>query len=214
MAGYLWHQIRKQLWLGLTIGLSALSPMSHGAEPRVLVIGDSLSAAYGMALEQGWVNLLQQRISEKGYPHQVVNASISGDTTGGGARRLPRLMAEHTPSIVIIELGGNDGLRAFPLKIMRNNLETMADLVTESDAALLILGAEAPPNLGSRYTSRFHDTFTEVATTYGARHLQFVIDRIFLDPDLMQPDNTHPNIIAQPLLLDHVWSEIEPMLAE
>jgi len=188
--------------------------MSHGAEPRVLVIGDSLSAAYGMALEQGWVNLLQQRMSEKGYPHRVVNASISGDTTGGGARRLPSLLSEHTPTIVIIELGGNDGLRAFPLKTMRGNLETMADLVTDSDAALLILGAEAPPNLGSRYTSRFRDTFTEVANTYGARHLPFIIDRIFLDPDLMQSDNTHPNIIAQPLLLDHVWPEIEPMLGE
>jgi len=188
--------------------------MSHGAEPRVLVIGDSLSAAYGMALEQGWVNLLQQRISEKGYPHQVINASISGDTTGGGARRLPSLLSEHTPTIVIIELGGNDGLRAFPLKTMRGNLETMAALVTDSDAALLILGAEAPPNLGSRYTSRFRDTFAEVAKTYGARQLPFIIDRIFLDPDLMQSDNTHPNIIAQPLLLDHVWPEIEPMLGE
>ena len=122
--------------------------MSQGAEPRVLVIGDSLSAAFGMALEQGWVNLLQQRISAEGYPHQVVNASISGDTTGGGARRLPGLLSEYAPTIVIIELGGNDGLRAFPLKTMRSNLETMADLVTDSDAALLILGARAPPTLG------------------------------------------------------------------
>ena len=188
--------------------------MSQGAEPRVLVIGDSLSAAFGMALEQGWVNLLQQRISAEGYPHQVVNASISGDTTGGGARRLPGLLREYAPTIVIIGLGGNDGLRAFPLKTMRSNLETMADLVTDSDAALLILGARAPPNLGSRYTSRFRDTFTEVAKTYGARHLPFIVERIFLDPDLMQSDNTHPNIVAQPLLLDHVWPEIEPMLGE
>ena len=167
-----------------------------------------------MALEQGWVNLLQQRVTDRGYPHLVVNASISGDTTGGGARRLPQLMNEHEPSIVIIELGGNDGLRAFPLKTMRRNLETIADLVTDTDAALLILGAEAPPNLGSRYTSRFRDTFADVAKTYGARHLPFIIDRIFLDPGLMQSDNTHPNITAQPLLLDHVWPEIEPMLSE
>ena len=212
MAGYLWHQIRKQLWLGLTIGLSALSPMSHGAEPRVLVIGDSLSAAYGMALEQGWVNLLQQRISEKGYPHQVINASISGDTTGGGARRLPSLLSEHTPTIVIIELGGNDGLRAFPLKTMRGNLETMAELVTDSDAALLILGGGTTQSW-SRYTSRFPIRLPRLRTPMGlgTSHLSSIV---FSRPDLMQLDNTHPNIIAQPLLLDHVWPEIEPMLGE
>lgn len=180
--------------------------------PTVLVIGDSLSAAYGMDMEQGWVHLLSEKLSDGSPGATVVNASISGDTTGGGAQRLPPLLAQHEPSVVIIELGGNDGLRAYPIKQMRANLAKMTQASLEQGAKVLLLAAEAPPNLGRRYTTLFRESYSQLANDENVVALPFIVESIFLSSDLMQSDRTHPNATAQPLLLDVVWPSLTSLL--
>ena len=180
--------------------------------PTVLVIGDSLSAAYGMDMEQGWVHLLSEKLSDQSPRATVVNASISGDTTGGGAQRLPSLLEQHEPSVVIIELGGNDGLRAYPIKQMRANLATMTQASLEQGAKVLLLAAEAPPNLGRRYTTLFRESYSQLANDENVIALPFIVESIFLSSDLMQSDRTHPNATAQPLLLDVVWPTLTSLL--
>ena len=180
--------------------------------PTVLVIGDSLSAAYGMDMEQGWVHLLSEKLSDQSPGATVVNASISGDTTGGGAQRLPPLLEQHEPSVVIIELGGNDGLRAYPIKQMRANLAKMTQASLEQGAKVLLLAAEAPPNLGRRYTTLFRESYSQLANDENVVALPFIVESIFLSSDLMQSDRTHPNATAQPLLLDVVWPTLTSLL--
>ena len=180
--------------------------------PTVLVIGDSLSAAYGMDMEQGWVHLLSEKLSDQSPGATVVNASISGDTTGGGAQRLPSLLEQHEPSVVIIELGGNDGLRAYPIKQMRTNLAKMTQASLEQGAKVLLLAAEAPPNLGRRYTTLFRESYSQLANDENVIALPFIVESIFLSSDLMQSDRTHPNATAQPLLLDVVWPTLTSLL--
>ena len=180
--------------------------------PTVLVIGDSLSAAYGMDMEQGWVHLLSEKLSDLSPGATVVNASISGDTTGGGAQRLPPLLKQHEPSVVIIELGGNDGLRAYPIKQMRANLAKMTQASLEQGAKVLLLAAEAPPNLGRRYTTLFRESYSQLANDENVVALPFIVESIFLSSDLMQSDRTHPNATAQPLLLDVVWPTLTRLL--
>ena len=192
--------------LVLTTSASAEPP------PTVLVIGDSLSAAYGMDIEQGWVHLLSEKLSDQSPRATVVNASISGDTTGGGAQRLPSLLEQHEPSVVIIELGGNDGLRAYPIKQMRANLATMTQASLEHGAKVLLLAAEAPPNLGRRYTTLFRESYSQLANDENVIALPFIVESIFLSSDLMQSDRTHPNATAQPLLLDVVWPTLTSLL--
>lgn len=192
--------------LVLTTSASAEPP------PTVLVIGDSLSAAYGMDIEQGWVHLLSEKLSDQSPRATVVNASISGDTTGGGAQRLPSLLEQHEPSVVIIELGGNDGLRAYPIKQMRANLATMTQASLEQGAKVLLLAAEAPPNLGRRYTTLFRESYSQLANDENVVALPFIVESIFLSSDLMQSDRTHPNATAQPLLLDVVWPTLTSLL--
>jgi len=180
--------------------------------PTVLVIGDSLSAAYGMDMEQGWVHLLAEKLSDQSPGASVINASISGDTTGGGAQRLPSLLEQHEPSIVIIELGGNDGLRAYPIKQMRNNLAAMTEASLAQGAKVLLLAAEAPPNLGRRYTTLFRESYSQLANGDNVVALPFIVESIFLSSELMQSDRTHPNASAQPLLLDVVWPTLSSLL--
>ena len=180
--------------------------------PTVLVIGDSLSAAYGMDMEQGWVHLLSEKLSDQSPGATVVNASISGDTTGGGAQRLPPLLEQHEPSVVIIELGGNDGLRAYPIKQMRANLAKMTQASLEQGAKVLLLAAEAPPNLGRRYTTLFRESYSQLANDENVVALPFIVESIFLSSDLMQSDRTHPNATAQPLLLDVVWPTLTSLI--
>ena len=192
--------------LVLTTSASAEPP------PTVLVIGDSLSAAYGMDIEQGWVHLLSEKLSDQSPRATVVNASISGDTTGGGAQRLPSLLEQHEPSVVIIELGGNDGLRAYPIKQMRANLAKMTQASLEQGAKVLLLAAEAPPNLGRRYTTLFRESYSQLANDENVVALPFIVESIFLSSDLMQSDRTHPNATAQPLLLDVVWPTLTSLL--
>ena len=196
----------------MLVALVLATSASAEPPPTVLVIGDSLSAAYGMDIEQGWVHLLSEKLSDQSPRATVVNASISGDTTGGGAQRLPSLLEQHEPSVVIIELGGNDGLRAYPVKQMRANLATMTQASLEHGAKVLLLAAEAPPNLGRRYTTLFRESYSQLANDENVIALPFIVESIFLSSDLMQSDRTHPNATAQPLLLDVVWPTLTSLL--
>jgi len=196
----------------MLVALVLANSASAEPPPTVLVIGDSLSAAYGMDMEQGWVHLLSEKLSDQSPGATVVNASISGDTTGGGAQRLPPLLVQHEPSVVIIELGGNDGLRAYPIKQMRANLAKMTQASLEQGAKVLLLAAEAPPNLGRRYTTLFRESYSQLANDENVVALPFIVESIFLSSDLMQSDRTHPNATAQPLLLDVVWPTLTRLL--
>jgi acyl-CoA thioesterase I len=175
-------------------------------------MGDSLSAAYGMRVEQGWVTLLQQRLESEGYGYRVVNASESGETTGGALARLPRALERQRPSVVIIELGGNDGLRGLPTAGVQTNLESMVRLSREAGAGVLLIGMRIPPNYGPAYTKSFHELFARVAASQRVPLVPFFLDGIALDEGLMQDDGLHPNAAAQPKLLAQVWPLLVPLL--
>ena len=184
------------------------------AQSKLLVMGDSLSAGYGMQAKDGWVALLETRLEEQGYDVAIVNASISGETSGGGLRRLPALLEKHQPNHVIIELGANDGLRGQPLKIMRKNLGQMIEKSTEAGANVLLLGMMIPPNYGRKYTERFHQSFKTVADETDTPLVDFFLAPVALQPNYFQADRVHPNEAAQPLLLEHVWSDTKQLLGE
>ena len=180
----------------------------------ILVLGDSLSAAFGMAPERGWVHLLRKQLNPTAGQHRVINASISGETTAGGAARRSRLLERHRPTVVIIELGGNDGLRGVALRDSRAQLEFMIDLALRQNADVLLLGMRLPPNYGPTYTSRFEAMYSSLAKEYAIRHIPFFLDGVAQTPSLMQIDRIHPTADAQPLLLKKVWPEINALLQE
>jgi acyl-CoA thioesterase-1 len=182
------------------------------SRPVILVIGDSLSAGYGIDLEDTWINLLQARLDEKGYGYRVVNASISGDTTGNGLRRLPRALRIHQPEIVIIELGGNDGLRGLPVELIRDNLAAMINQSVENGADVVLAGMLIPPNYGDEYTSEFAAVYPDLADEFGTPLIPFFMEDVALDPGKMQADGIHPNEEAQPVLMETVWETLEPTL--
>ncbi len=176
------------------------------------MVGDSLSAGFGIPPQEGWVTLLQKRLTKLGYGHQVINASISGDTTRGALSRLPRALKLHSPEIVILELGGNDGLRGFPLKVMQENFEKMIELSQAAGAQVVLLGIRLPANYGVTYTQKFHDTYRILAIRFELLHVSWFLEGVALDPTLMQDDGFHPNVAAQPRLLDNVWKVLTPLL--
>ncbi|MBV1787867.1 arylesterase [Marinobacterium sp. D7] len=180
----------------------------------VLVLGDSLSAAYGIPLEQGWVNLLRQRVEQERLDVEVVNASVSGETTSGGLSRLPGLLATHQPTIVMIELGANDGLRGTPLDIVRRNLQQMVDHAQQAGARVVLIGNRLPPNYGPQYTQAFFDLFAEVGGEKRVALVPFLLDGVAEDWELMQDDGYHPRAEAQEYLLDTVWSGLQPILEQ
>jgi acyl-CoA thioesterase I len=181
--------------------------------PAILVFGDSISAGYGLArVEQGWVGMLRAKLKDEGYGYQVVNASVTGETTAGGLARLPRALALHHPRVVILELGGNDGLRALPIDQMRSNLGKMVDLSVDSGAQVLVLGMRIPPNYGPEFTEKFFAVFADVARDKRAPLVPFLLNDIALSPNLMQVDGVHPNELGQPKLLDNVWPRLRPLL--
>jgi acyl-CoA thioesterase-1 len=199
----------------LGIGLVLFAAQSAVASDRtILVLGDSLSAAYGLRPEQGWVALLQKRLQEEGYGYEIVNASISGETTSGGLQRLPRALALHQPAILILELGANDGLRGLPLATTRGNLEKMIALAKQSQARVLLVGMRIPPNYGPRYTSDFAQMYQEIASRDGLPLVPFLLQSVALDPDSMQTDGLHPNAHGEPAVLDTLWPQLEPMLTK
>jgi acyl-CoA thioesterase-1 len=185
---------------------------SAPSQPTILVVGDSLSAGFGIKLEQGWVALLQEKLKREGYGHRVVNASASGETTGGAMTRLPRALAQHRPAIVILELGGNDGLRGLPVADIRANFEQMISLSRRAGAKVLLVGMRMPPNYGPRYTHEFDGLYAELAERHRVALVPFLLDGIALDDELMQDDGIHPNASAQPQLLATVWLELRALL--
>lgn len=185
---------------------------ARAAQHSVLVLGDSISAAYGMSLQQGWVSQLADELRHSHPDHRVVNASISGETTAGGLRRLPGLLAEHQPRLVIIELGGNDGLRGYPVGRLRDNLEQMARMARDTGARVLILPMEVPPNYGARYTRLFRESFGAAAQATDSTLGPFLLDGVATKGELMQDDGIHPTAAAQPLLLDNLRDTIMALL--
>jgi len=180
--------------------------------PTVLIFGDSLSAGFGIDVDQSWAALLQQRLEEQGYEHRVVNASISGETTEGGAARIDSAIGTFSPDLIILELGGNDGLRGFPPARIRGNLESIARRARDSGAGVVLLGIRIPTNYGARYTQAFEAVYPEVATELGIKWIEFFMDGVALNDKLLQDDRIHPNAEAQPMLLDNAWPIIRDTL--
>jgi acyl-CoA thioesterase I len=198
--------------LALLLALAPPVARAGQSAPVVLVFGDSLSAGYGIHVDQGWVSLLARKISQLGYGFKVINASVSGETTAGGLGRLPHALEVQQPRILILELGANDGLRSLPLDSTRDNLDKMIALARARGITVLLLGMRMPPNYGERYTSGFQNMYTDLAQAHKLLLVPFLLDRVALDPGLMQADGLHPNERGQPLLLDNVWPKLEPLL--
>ncbi len=203
--------------LFILIMMVVASVSANGATPAsgpvILVFGDSISAGYGLAnVEQGWVALLQTRLKTQEYGYQVVNASVSGETSAGGLARLPRALTLHQPDIVILELGANDGLRALPVAQMRANLKQMVDLSTAAGAKVLLLGMRMPPNYGPEFTEQFVSSYGNLAREKNLPLVPFLLKDVALSPGLMQADGMHPNELGQPKLLDNVWPSLKPLL--
>ncbi len=192
-------------WFGVTQAVAQ-------ATPTILVFGDSLSAAYGIPRESGWPALLAQRLQTSNPAYQVVNASVSGETTAGGLTRLPTLLQTHKPQLTILALGANDGLRGLPLLQTARNLENMITLAQKQGSKVLLVGMQLPPNYGAAYTSKFQNLFRDVAKKKKVRLLPFLLDGIATQANLFQADGLHPTAQAQPALLNNVWRELAPML--
>ncbi|MGE0580852.1 MAG: arylesterase [Steroidobacteraceae bacterium] len=186
--------------------------VARTGDPTILVFGDSISAAYGLKAEEGWVALLQERIEEQGYGYRVVNASVSGETTSGGNARLQRALRLHRPQILVIELGANDGLRGLPLEVSRRSLGEMIEAAQAVGAKVLLLGMRIPPNYGARYTGEFARMYAGLAKNYDVPLVPFFMEKVALDGKLMQADGLHPTAAAQPLLLDAAWPAVRDLL--
>lgn len=194
----------------LLLLLLIVSPFGWGK--TLLIMGDSLSAGYGLKTDQTWVKLLSDKVKDQADGWQVVNASISGETTAGGLRRLPAILKEQKPALVLIELGGNDGLRGYPIATMQENLEKMVRLSQQAGAKVMVMEIWLPPNYGPRYLDRFKATFKTVADTTGATWLPFFGKDIALDNGMIQADGIHPTAKAQPLIMEAVWQDVSPAL--
>ena len=180
----------------------------------MLVLGDSLSAGYGMDRQDSWVSLLDSRLKEYRYDYKILNSSISGDTTQGGLARLPRLLERYKPEVVIIELGGNDGLRGINPDVTRNNLERMVSLSQDNAARVLLAGIKLPPNYGTDYLQQFESIYADLAGKYDTLLVPFFMDGVVFSPEFMQADGIHPNEKGQPVLLDNVWKVLGPELGK
>ncbi|HLT05427.1 MAG TPA: arylesterase [Pseudomonas sp.] len=198
-------------WI-LAGGLACLLWGQSALAGTLVVVGDSISAALGLDTSQGWVALLERRLAERGLDHQVVNASVSGDTTAGGRARLPRLLAEHRPDWVVIELGGNDGLRGLPTAQLRQNLEAMIRDSQENGAQVILLGMRLPPNYGARYNRAFEQVFADLAQEYRLPWVPFFLEGVGGVEGMMQADGIHPAAKAQSRLLDNFWPVFKPLL--
>lgn len=205
--------IQKITGVGLVSALTLVNSASFAqTAPTILVLGDSLAAEYGIRRDSGWVALLNQRLKKQGFRYQVKNASISGETTSGGLTRLPALLQQHQPEILIIELGANDGLRGFPLESTRQNLSKMIVAGKKAKAKILLLGMQLPPNYGAQYTRQFSALFSDLAQQHKTALSPFFLAKIANDASFFQNDQLHPNEKAQALLLENVWVSLRPLL--
>ncbi|MBW0145950.1 arylesterase [Marinobacter arenosus] len=197
----------------LFVVLASLAMPILANQNTLLIVGDSLSAAYGVPSERAWVQLLKERLDQNGLSQwQVVNASISGETTDGGARRLPDLLRENDPDVVVIELGGNDGLRGFPPNVIESNLADMIEQVQETGARTVLVGMQIPPNYGQRYTQMFADIFPKLSDRYNTALVPFFLQGVYDRDGFMQDDGLHPSEEAQPKLLDNIWPVLKQNL--
>jgi acyl-CoA thioesterase-1 len=192
--------------------LLVLGSAAAGAAPTIVVLGDSLSSGYGLGAAPSWVAILEDRLAEEAYEYTVVNASIAGDTSSGGLSRLPGLLRRHEPAIVIIELGGNDGLRGQPVGLLRENLSRMIELVVASGAKALLTGIQMPPNYGQAYTEQFAAIYRELAEEHDIALVGFLMEGVALNPLRMQPDRVHPNAAGQRPMFENVWPVLEELL--
>lgn len=199
------------LWLSVLTGVARADAGSVPAR-SVLIIGDSLSSAYGLAIKDGWVARLDYRLEGTRHNFDIINASVSGDTTANGLSRLPALLDQHSPDVVIIELGGNDGLRGLSIKKLTENLTLMTDMAMDAKADVIILGMKIPSNYGAAYTRLFSSSFEKVATDTDARLVPFFLEGLQSSTDWFQADGIHPNKAAQDVMLDNVWTVLEPLL--
>jgi len=206
------YKLKIYLFLLLTIVTSLVYAQNPTAgTTKILVMGDSLSAGYGIDIEQGWVNLLEKELT-KNHAIQIINASVSGETSSGGNTRLPALLAEHNPDIVILELGGNDGLRGQPLKLLQKNLQSMIDASKKIEAKVLLAGMQIPPNYGARYSNQFKDLYPKLAEQNQLGLIPFLLEGIGGNETLMQRDGIHPTADAQPIIVKNVLPELEKLL--
>ncbi|MBI5463040.1 MAG: arylesterase [Gammaproteobacteria bacterium] len=215
MSRFCWRFILCTLLGGLPFAAPVDTWADAGGEstpPRILVFGDSLSAAYGIEIDAGWVALLQQRLRAQGKPHRLVNASVSGETSAGGRARLPALLAREPYALVVLELGGNDGLRGLSLAQTEANLRAMIEAARGTGAQVLLLGMRLPPNYGATYTNAFAAIYPKLAREQDVALVPFLLDGVATDLALMQPDRIHPRAAAQPRLLDTVWPALVPLL--
>jgi len=187
-------------------------PAAQATEQTIVVVGDSLSSGYGIAAEQSWVAMLEDRLQSEGYGYRVVNASIAGDTSAGGLARLPRLLAAHKPDLVVIELGGNDGLRGQPVATLRANLTKMIELSKQSGADVVLAGIQIPPNYGQTYGQALAAIYPELAARFDAPLIGFILEDVALHSELMQPDGIHPNAAGQKIVFANVWRVLGPLL--
>ncbi|MEO8316306.1 MAG: arylesterase [Pseudomonadota bacterium] len=198
------------LLFALLMACNAVASSSGGR--TLLVFGDSLSAAYGLQVDQGWVALLQKRLDAQGYGYRVVNASVSGETTSGGRGRLARALEQHRPALVILELGANDALRGLPVKEAEANLATMIATIKAAKAKPLLVGIMIPPNYGQQYATSLADMYARLATANKVALLPFLLEGVALESRLMQSDGLHPNALGQPRVLENVWSPLKSLL--
>ncbi|WP_090483597.1 arylesterase [Ectothiorhodospira mobilis] len=196
----------------LALPILAIAPVMAMDRPTLLVLGDSLSAAHGIPLEAGWVALLADRLERRDPPWRVVNASAGGETTRGGLSRLPALLQRHEPQVVVLALGGNDGLRGISPDEARDNLEALVGTARKAGARVLLVGIRVPPNLGRRYAERFHGIYHQLAESQDVPLVPFLLEGVALEAGMMQPDGIHPTARAQARMLDTVWPELEPLL--
>ena len=206
------HLIRLLVCFIACLGISS----SWAAEEHytLLIFGDSLSAAYGIEEEQGWVTLLGNKISAEERPFRVINGSVSGETSTGGLARLPAMLNSYSPDVVVLELGGNDGLRGLPLELLKQNLAKMIDLAEQSGARVILTGIQIPPNYGPRYTVPFAELYAELAAEKALDLVPFLIEGIPQQAELMQNDGIHPKAEAQFMVVDNVWPTLERVLSE
>lgn len=198
--------------LALIVVVCGAPAVAAGAGQTIVVLGDSLSSGYGLGAAPSWVRILEDHLAGEAYGDTVVNASIAGDTSSGGLARLPGLLSRHEPDVVIVELGGNDGLRGLPIAKLRENLAAIIELVREAGAKPVLTGIQIPPNYGPAYTEQFANVYRELAATYSVPFVPFLMDGVALDPALMQADRMHPNAAGQRPMFENVWSVLGDLL--
>jgi acyl-CoA thioesterase-1 len=204
--------LRKWTFIAVAVFAFAAPGSAYSAPKTVLVVGDSLSAEYGLARGSGWVALLEQRLKRENIDARIVNASISGETTSGGRTRLPALLQQHRPDVVVLELGANDGLRGLPVPAAMDNLRTMIQLAQQNRAKVLLVGMRMPPNYGRAYTERFAGMYKDLAGTYKVPLVPFMLEGVAQDPANFQADRMHPLASAHPTILNNIWPQFAPLV--